>query len=231
MPRKLTEMLTSRRGLLAGAAALALSAGTVGIVAAQQDKLPRPFTVRVPPPLELGARHEKLMEAVAARLGVTREQLDQAFDEARSEVGLPRGDFLLPASMAGVAGIERITLAVKPGEGKPAIYISSDTDDEAAAKAIGISVEQLRRETADKSLAEVARAHGVDPKTVVDALKADALARIEKGEKDGTIPADMAERMRQDVVGMIEQLVDRKPGEHVFPGAKIELRRFHLEKP
>jgi len=47
-----------------------------------------------------------------------------------------------------------------------------------AASAIGITPQQLRQELAGKSLADVARAHNVDPAKVEGALDAEANSRI-----------------------------------------------------
>jgi len=54
-----------------------------------------------------------------------------------------------------------------------------------AAKAIGITEDQLRTELqSGKSIAEVAKAHDVDPQKVIDALVADAKARLQQAEAD-----------------------------------------------
>jgi hypothetical protein len=51
---------------------------------------------------------------------------------------------------------------------------------ETAAKAIGITPEQLRQELPGKTLADVARAHNVNPTVVADALKAERKAAVDK---------------------------------------------------
>src|SRR5438093_894304 len=61
---------------------------------------------------------------------------------------------------------------------------------EAAAQAIGITPQQLRQELPGKSLADVARAHNVDPKKVSDALKASANQQIDQRASGGRVPAD-----------------------------------------
>ena len=54
-----------------------------------------------------------------------------------------------------------------------------------AAKAIGISVDQLRRELQGKSLAQVAQDHNVQPSAVAQALKNAANAHIDQAVQSG----------------------------------------------
>lgn len=62
----------------------------------------------------------------------------------------------------------------------------------AAAEALGISEDDLRAALADgKSIAQVAEEQGVDVQTVVDALVADAIARLD--ELEASLPERMAD--------------------------------------
>ena len=77
-----------------------------------------------------------------------------------------------------------------------------------AAKALGVTADELRTQLkAGKSLAEVAKAEGVDKQTVIDALVADATTRLAKAVKSGKLTqaesdirsADLADRIAQEV--------------------------------
>lgn len=142
-----------KRALLVGGAALVLAGSAIGIASAQQTPTPTPGG-KTEHPLA-----RQFLETMAAKLGVTPEKLQQAFTETRKELGAQRP---WPGFRGhrgwGVLGHE-LTVA---------------------AQAIGITADQLRQELPGKSLAEVARSHGKDPKVVADALKADAHTKIDQ---------------------------------------------------
>lgn len=71
---------------------------------------------------------------------------------------------------------------------------------EAAAKALGLTVDELRTAMKDgKTLADVAADQGVDKQQVVDALLADAIAMQDERVADGTITQEQADRQAQKV--------------------------------
>jgi uncharacterized protein YidB (DUF937 family) len=79
----------------------------------------------------------------------------------------------------------------------------------AAAEALGISEADLRAALDDgKSIAQVAEEQGVDVQTVVDALVADATARLD--ELEASLPERMADLVNRTGWG------DHRPGGHVF---------------
>lgn len=79
----------------------------------------------------------------------------------------------------------------------------------AAAEALGISEDDLRAALADgKSIAQVAEEQGVDVQTVVDALVADATARLD--ELEASLPERMADLVNRTGWG------DQGPGGHPF---------------
>jgi hypothetical protein len=87
---------------------------------------------------------------------------------------------------------------------------------EAAAEAIGISVDELRDALADgSSIAEVAEANDVDPQTVIDALVADANERIDEAVANGRITEDEAAERRAELAERVADLVN---GELRFGG-------------
>jgi len=74
---------------------------------------------------------------------------------------------------------------------------------DAAAKALGITADELRTELQKgSSIADVAKAKGVDPATVTDALVAEATTRIDEQVANGKVTRDEADQW-------IAQLKDR----------------------
>jgi hypothetical protein len=81
---------------------------------------------------------------------------------------------------------------------------------DAAARAIGISPDQLRQELPGKSLADVAKAHNVDPTAVANAIKADATARIDRDVSAGRITAERAAQIKQDLSDRVDRMMTRQ---------------------
>ena len=199
--------LGKKRTLLAAGAALVLGGSALGVAVAQQTPTPAPTPTpgRTAPPSgqQREQAYQQYLDAVARRLGVTRERLEQALAEARTELGLPnRG----PGFRPGFHG--------RGGFGPGGVDLG------AAAQALGISPEQLRQELPGRSLADVARAHNVDPQRVADALKAAANTRIDQAVAAGRIPADQAAQAKQQAGQRIDQLLTRQvpsPGQRPGP--------------
>ncbi len=188
--RKLSTK-TSRRAALAGGAALVVGGVAAANAFAQQQAPPNEDVLFLEGPLE--DRRKAWIKAVADKLGVTPEKLDQAIQDASKDVG-PM--LLPPPPLAGEAGTFTLRL---------------DGDLAAAAKAIGISEDQLRAEAATKSLSDVAQAHGVDPNAVAQALKAQRRQDIEKAVAAGNLPLAMADRLKANIDDEIDRFV-RLPG-------------------
>jgi len=189
-----------KQAVAAGAAALLLGGAALGVVSAQQAP-PTPTAQTTPGPPGQN-RYQSFLQALAAKLGITQEKLQQAIDQVRQEQGLP------------------------PGEGPWGERHGGHVNLDVAAKAIGISTGQLRQELAGKSLTDVARAHNVDPNTVAAALKADETSRIDQAVKDGRLTADQANQMKSGLDAKISQLMARTfdndgdgPGGHGGPRA------------
>ncbi|HVG96027.1 MAG TPA: hypothetical protein VNK05_03960, partial [Chloroflexota bacterium] len=95
-----------------------------------------------------------------------------------------------------------------PGvRGGPAVRLAFDV----AAQKLGIGVDQLRQELAGKTLADVARAHNVDPAVVAQAMKDDANRRIDAAAADGRLRpeqvAPLKERSAQEVDRFLNQAI------------------------
>lgn len=96
-----------------------------------------------------------------------------------------------------------------------------------AAAAIGIDAQTLLSERqGGKTLADVARAHNVDPQKVIDALVAKATADIDQAVADGKLSADKAATAKAKLAERFTELVNNGkggfgpggPGGHGGPG-------------
>lgn len=223
----MASLLRSRalkRTLAAGGAALLLGGAAIGVVGAQQPtatpvpgRTPAPATAAQATPGANAQRpgfpgRQAFWDAVARRLNITAERLQQAITEARTEVGIPdrngRGG-------RGPGG---------PGIGGPRVRIALDV----AAQALGVTPAQLRTELSGKSIADVARAHNVDPARVADALKAEANTRIDRAAADGRVAADQVAALKQRTATEINDAINRQvparpagtPGRRTTPGPR-----------
>jgi transposase-like protein len=142
------------RVAIAAGAVLVLGGSAVGIAAAQSQ------------PTSTPTGYQKFIDALAQRLGVSSQQLQTDISQARQDAGLPAN--------GGFPG-------GRPGGPRPGGPVGGGfgLNFQAAANAIGISVQQLRSEVAGKSLAQVAQNHGKSGTDVANALKNDANQQID----------------------------------------------------
>jgi hypothetical protein len=179
---------TLKIGLVAAAGALIVGGLAIGTVLAQQT--PAPATEQT--------RREgrgRYLEVVAAKLGVSTERLQQAFADARQELGIQR------------APRER---AERRGEARERVRGMMQEGLEIVARELSISAEQLTTELRGSSLSAVSRAHGVDPQRVAAALTTAASARVDAAAAEGRITSDQAARMKQRVGELIPRMMDRQ---------------------
>jgi hypothetical protein len=181
----------------AGAAVLVLGGGALGVAWAQQAPAtpPAQSAQATPSASDRGQDHRQaFLSALAAKLGITTDKLQQAISEVRQEQGLPSGK--------GFGGRHR---------GGPGMGHGMGLD--AAAQAIGITPDQLRQELPNKSLTDVARAHNVDPGKVANALKKAANDRIDQAVTAGRLNADQANQKKSQEAAEIDQLMTRTFGQ------------------
>ena len=204
----MSKFSRTRRTALAGGAALVMAGGVGATVRAQQQAQAVEAAFEPGeqadvlffadgPEIKLGERRDNWLKAVAGKLGVTPEKLDQALQDVAKEQGFP------PLPLA-------VPLPGRPiPVGPPGTFsLQIDAGFEAAAKAIGISDDQLKTESASgKSLADIAKAHNVDPKVVADALKAQRRADIDTAVAAGKLPADIANRLKSHLDEEIDRLI------------------------
>ena len=207
----IVRTMSLKQTAVAGAAALAMVGAALGVAGAQQaptaspsPTVPAPAgsSTQPPPAANPGPgsrapggqqRQEQFLNALAAKLNVSPDRLRQAMEQTRTELGLPD-------RAAGGFG--------RPGGGRFGASL------DAAARAIGISVEQLRQELRGSTLADVARAHNVNPTTVANALKAEANTRIDQAAAAGRIPSDQVAQAKQRAA----EQIDRKMTQQVPAG-------------
>jgi len=216
----------SRRTALAGGAALVLGAGvTAGVAAAQQQASQQTaiglFTepaegqadvlfVNGEPGKDPGERRKEWLNAVASKLGVTPEKLDQAMQDVAKTQGFP------PPLTVPFPPIGRADL---PGT----FQVRIESPFVEAARTMGISDDQLKKDMAEgKSLADIARAHNVDPKVVADALKAKRRSELDAAVAAGKLPKDQAEQLKSH----LDQEIDFLMQSPAFGARGI----FHIER-
>ena len=93
--------------------------------------------------------------------------------------------------------------------GHPGMAFGADEKLDAAAKALGITTDDLRSALRDgKSIADVAKDKNVDVNKVIDAMVGAAQARIDQAKTDGKITAEQADRLKADLKDRITKLVN-----------------------
>ena len=142
-------------------------------------------------------------DALAARLGISPERLQQAIPEASEDVHTSA-----PAHSPG--GAHALQRHDAPME---------DSLLSAAAHSLGISLAQLQHELAGSTLTGVAQAHGREPSDVASALKTDANEQLDHQLGAGVLTADQVRQRKQLVDQHIDQLMVRtfNPPHHEQP--------------
>jgi hypothetical protein len=154
------------RVAIAAGAVLVLGGSAVGIAAAQSQ-----------PASSTPTPYQKFIDALAQKLGVSSQDLQTDISQARQEAGLPANGYFPGGPRGrGPGGPGRPGGPGQPG-GPGAFGFGPNL--QAAADAIGISVQQLRSELPGKSLADVAQAHGKTGADVASALKNEANQQID----------------------------------------------------
>jgi len=172
---------STRRVAIAAGAVLILGGSAVGIAAAQNAPSSTPTS-----------GYQKFIDALAQKLGVSSQTLQQDIAQVRQDQGLPaKGGF--PGGGRGPRG--------GPG--------GFGLDFQAAAQAIGITTQQLQTELPGKSLAQVAQAHGKTAADVATALKNAAHTRIDQTATARNLTADQVNQAKTNADQRIDQLVNQ----------------------
>jgi hypothetical protein len=206
MSNTFSRVTKSRRAALAGGAAVVLTAAAAHAVFAQQtagaqdaQNVPSP----VPPDrqdtlfymngpgADINQRRNDWINAVARKLGVSTDKLQQAITEADKDIGP------MPVAVGAMPGT--FQLAVQ-------------SPFASAAKALNIDEQQLRKEqAAGKSLNDIARAHNMDPRVVADALIAQRKAELDNAVANGLMTQAIADNLMANVADEIDHLMQAVP--------------------
>jgi hypothetical protein len=224
--------ISAKRKLVAGAAGLAVLAGSGGAYAAGQSG----SAPNRPAPVDRAAEQKAFLDDVAKRLNVTREQLDAALKgaaEARIDAAIAAGKLTKEQGDAAkkrlnsgaplLPGLGPIVGGHGPkGPGGPgfghgfggrgfALGLSRESA-EGAAKYLGITTEQLREQLRDgKSLADVAKARSKSLDGLKAAIKDAATKRLDQAVKDGKLTQAQRDELAKDLDERIDDIVNLTP--------------------
>jgi ribosomal protein S20 len=107
---------------------------------------------------------------------------------------------------------ERISKLVNEGKPKGGGPRGHGPKLDAAAKALGVSTDDLRGQLRDgKTIAQVADDRNIDKQKVIDAMVADATEHIDQAVKDGMLTADQANERKSGLNDRITTLVNDGP--------------------
>jgi hypothetical protein len=193
-----------KKGLIAGVAVLVLGGAAVGVAAAQAQ--PNTQTQGQNP-------RQKFLEALANRLHVSVDQLNQALTGARQDVGLPQrgqrpnGAKPNPNAIPGPRGLGGF-----PGRGLPfGAFLGKEAD--AVAALFKESTTDLRNELPGNTLADLAAKHTVKPDDVVSTIVKVANDQLDQAAQTRKISTDRVSQLKQQISERAQQFVTT----HRFP--------------
>jgi hypothetical protein len=172
---------------------------------------------------------EAFEAAVAEKLGVTTQELQDAYKEAsleRLDAAVAAGRITEEEADAIREGIESGTFLGPKGFGfGPHIHIEGGPALDGAADYLGLSEAELHERLRNgESLAEIAKAEGKSVDGLEQALLAAAKERLDQAVEDGRITAvqrdEMLERLESKIGALVNGLLERHgPGfGHRFGG-------------
>lgn len=172
------------------------------------------------------------LDVAAETLGMTEDELRTALDEGKTlaevatEKGVDRQALIDALVAAGEARLDeakaalpdRIAEAVdrtfegrgdRGGPGGPGGFPMIGKGLDVAAETLGVTEDELRTALRDgKTLAEIATDKGVDRQALVDALVADAEAKLAEKVADGSITQEQADERAERLTEAVESMVD-----------------------
>jgi len=191
-----------KRILIAGVAVAILGVSAVGvsIVQAQTAPASSPPTGQQQQAQNL---RQKYLQALANRLHITVDQLQQAITGARQDAGLPapgqRPNGQAPRGPRGGIGF---------GFGG---FLGKEVD--AVATLFHEDTNALKAELPGKTLAEVAQAHNVQTTDLVNTIVTTANQQIDQLAQQRNIPTDRVAQMKQRISERVQAFVTT----HRFP--------------
>jgi hypothetical protein len=178
----------------------------VNIVQAQATPSPSPAPSQTQPQQQRQDLRDRYLAALAARLNVSVDQLRQAMQGARQDVGIPDRP-ARPFDRRGPGG---------PGSGMPGFgfpgrgafggFLGQHVS--AVATLLGVTPDQLRQELPGKTLAEVAQTHGKTAQDVVNTIVATSNQQIDQLAAQRNLPADRVTQLKQQVSQRATELVN-----------------------
>ena len=189
--------------IVAGGALVVLGVAAVGVTVVQAQATPTPNT-------QQQNFRERYEQALSSRLKVTVDQLRQAMQDARKDVGLPDpGTRPAPGFRPGPGG--------RPGFGRVPFergfggFLGKEAD--AVAGLFKEDRAALLNELNGKTLAEVAAAHQVQTQTVVDTIVKTANDQIDQMAQARNVSADRVTQLKQRISERVQEFVTT----HRFP--------------
>jgi hypothetical protein len=220
--------ISAKRKLVAGAAGLAVLAGSGGAYAAGQSGTAPSKPARA----DRAAEQKAFLDDVAKRLNVTRDQLDAALKgaaEARIDAAVTAGKLtkeqgeaakqrlnsgapLLPGLGPIVGGHGPKVPGGGPGFGRGFGLGLSVESAGGAAKYLGITTAQLREQLRDgKSLADIAKANNKSVDGLKAAIKDAATKRLDQAVTDGKLTQAQRDELATKLDERIDDIVNRTP--------------------
>jgi hypothetical protein len=198
------KQFSPRRILIAGGAVVVLGVAAIGVSAVQAQTTPAtssPSPASQQQQTQQQSLRDRYLAALANRLHISVDQLQQAISGARQDVGLP------PAGQKpngrGVPGAR--------GFGGFGGLLGKEAD--AVAALFHEDRTALQNELAGKTLAEVASAHNVSTDQVVNTIVTTANQQIDQQAQQRNIPADRVAQMKQRISERVQAFVTT----HRFP--------------
>jgi hypothetical protein len=204
------SLKTSLRPLLAaGGVLLVVGIAAVGVSVAQAQSTPTPNT-------QQQNLRDRYTQALANRLHVSVDQLKQAVQDARKDVGLPDA----------AARPARPGPGPRPGVGRPPFergvgfrgLLGQQVD--ALVTLLKTDRATLLAEVPGKTLAEVAQNHGVTTQAVVDTITKTANDQIDRLAQARNLPADRVTQLKQRTSERVQEFVTT----HRFPARGTGVR-------
>jgi polyhydroxyalkanoate synthesis regulator phasin len=172
------------------------------------------------PAPKFGQRCEEYQAALAQKLGISVEKLQQAQkDTVKDFIDQAVKNGKLPADKAAELkkkideskGCAPLGAVRARGVAKVGMFRAGlQTGLDAAAKALGMTTEQLTSELkAGKSIADIAKAKNVDLKTVRDAVIAAEKAAIDQAVKNGKLTQTQADKMKAALDKAADKILER----------------------
>ncbi|MBV9355719.1 MAG: hypothetical protein JO023_09350 [Chloroflexi bacterium] len=188
-------------------AAAVVAGGAIGVAAAQQTPTPSPGPAQ--------QARQNFLNALAKRLNISVDQLNQAITGARQDAGLPAAPNGRGGFPGGPGGNGR-----PGGPGRFGGRAFFGQEAQAVAQMLGISVQQLRTELAGHSLAQVAQNHSHSAQDVINTITNTANARIDQAVSSGKLTSDQGNQAKQRIASSAPNLVNRTwptPGQRPQP--------------